>query len=490
MQHSLLSAAEEIGIDFCLKSRCYPVALESGTLTVATEKYEELLIEAIEFRTRKSVNLVEVPGRELEVQIKSLSSAGATSETILSQLNKNDLAIGDEVSIEELKEKSQAEPVIKLVKDIIDQSIAEGATDIHIEPMESTVKVRYRKDGMLLDKMELPKWVQLPVVSRLKILAELDIAEKRLPHDGRIKWPTSTESIDMRVSTLPTRLGEKVVIRILKHTTHVADISKLGMPERILTSIKQVIHKPQGIFFVTGPTGSGKSSTLYAALKEIIHKNINICTIEDPIEYRLDGANQVQVNEKAGLTFSRTLRSLLRQDPDVMLVGEIRDEETAFMALQAAQTGHLVFSTLHTNDSASAITRLMDLRVKPFLISSALLGIMAQRLVRVLCVHCKKMVPTKEEDLAVLPSLPKESYGPEGCEQCGYTGYKGRIGVFECLMFTSEIRKAVGESASEQTLKELSKLIPLFQDGLHKLKQGITSVSEILRVIAGEGENL
>jgi type II secretory ATPase GspE/PulE/Tfp pilus assembly ATPase PilB-like protein len=348
--------------------------------------------------------------------------------------------------------------------------------------------VRYRKDGMLKDSMELPKWVQASLTSRVKILAELDIAEKRLPQDGRIKWLYEGENIDMRVSTLPTRVGEKVVIRILKHMEHVDNLETLGMSSEVYGLIKQIIHRPQGMLFVTGPTGSGKSSTLYAALQEILRKDINVSTIEDPIEYRLEGANQVQINEKAGLTFASALRSLLRQDPDVIMVGEIRDEETASIAVQAAQTGHLVFSTLHTNDAASAVTRLLDLKIKPFLIGSAVLGVLSQRLVRKLCRTCYTMAPPTHEEKVFLHMLPELCPTPVGCPACNGTGYRGRTGIFELLPFDADVREAILSGKSESHLKKISNYKQLVMDGMDKLRQNITSAGELIRVAVMEAQ--
>ena len=381
----------KFGKTFFLTNRCYPTRIDSGVLKVCThEPYDELLREALQFRAKMQVRFEEVDALHVEDVLQGLTSAGGKSG-VVNELLQSDLDITDDSSLDEVRKKSQSEPVVKLVHNLINQAIAEMATDIHVEPTEGLVKVRYRKDGMLNDSLELPKWVQASLTSCLKIMSELDIAEKRLPQDGRIKWAYEKEVVDLRVSTLPTRLGEKIVMRILKHVEYVASLDSIGMSAQVLKSIRHIIQRPQGMLFVTGPTGSGKSSTLYAALREILHKDINISTIEDPIEYRLEGANQVQVNEKAGLNFASALRSLLRQDPDAILVGEIRDEETAGIAVQAAQTGHLVFSTLHTNDSTSAITRLLDLKVKPFLVSSAVLGVLAQRLVRRLCDSCYKM---------------------------------------------------------------------------------------------------
>jgi type II secretory ATPase GspE/PulE/Tfp pilus assembly ATPase PilB-like protein len=482
---------DEVGRDICIRCRTYPVAEKGGVIIFAVQNAsDELLREALQLRTGKTVEFRRADGPTVEYQIKRIGGkAGALEEGgILSDLIKSEVDINDGSSLEEIKKKSQSEPVIKLVNNLVNQAIAEVATDIHIEPGENIVKVRYRKDGMLKDSMELPKWVQASLTSRVKILAELDIAEKRLPQDGRIKWLYEGENIDMRVSTLPTRVGEKVVIRILKHMEHVGNLETLGMSADVFAIIKQIIHRPQGMLFVTGPTGSGKSSTLYAALQEILRKDINVSTIEDPIEYRLDGANQVQINEKAGLTFASALRSLLRQDPDVIMIGEIRDEETAAIGVQAAQTGHLVFSTLHTNDAASAITRLLDLKIKPFLIGSAVLGVLSQRLVRKLCRTCFTMAPPTAEEKLFLPMLPDLCPTATGCPACNGTGYRGRTGIFELLPFDTAVREAVLGGKSETDVKKVSNYRHLVMDGMEKLRQNITSAAELIRVAVMEAQ--
>jgi type II secretory ATPase GspE/PulE/Tfp pilus assembly ATPase PilB-like protein len=482
---------EEVGRDICIRCRTYPVSRVGEALLYAAQNAnDELLREALQLRTGREVEFIKAEAQVMEYQLKRIAgkAGGSDDGGILSDLIKSEVDINEGSSLEEIRKKSQSEPVIKLVNNLVNQAIHEVATDIHIEPGENLVKVRYRKDGMLKDSLELPKWVQNTLTSRIKILAELDIAEKRLPQDGRIKWQYEGEAIDMRVSTLPTRVGEKVVIRILKHIESVGSLETLGMAPEIFTVMRQLIHRPQGMIFVTGPTGSGKSSTLYASLREILEKDINVSTIEDPIEYRLDGANQVQINEKAGLTFASALRSLLRQDPDVIMVGEIRDEETAAIAVQAAQTGHLVFSTLHTNDAASAVTRLLDLKIKPFLIGSAVLGVLSQRLVRKLCRQCCAMAaPTAEEKL-FLPRLPEACPVPVGCPACNGTGYRGRTGIFELLQFDAGVREAILSGKSEANLKQISGYKSLVTDGMDKLNQKSTSAAELIRVAVMEAQ--
>jgi len=404
---------------------------------------------------------------------------------LLGRLAEEDLVVSDGTSVDEIRRKSQSEPVVKLVDHVLDEALRQGVTDIHLEPDDDGVAVRFRRDGMLREFLILPSWVQASLTSRIKILAELDIAEKRLPQDGRIQKEWKGERLDIRVSTLPTRMGEKVVMRLLRQTANVLDLRSVGMPDAIRTSFEHLCDRPQGMVFVTGPTGSGKSSTLYAALQRLLPKAINITTIEDPIEYRLRGANQVQILEKAGLGFAEALRSILRQDPDVILVGEIRDAETAGIAVQAAQTGHLVFSTLHTNDAAGAITRLCDLGVPRFLVGTAVLGILAQRLVRRVCPSCAtRGAPSalEAELLADFAPLPESVAIATGCPECDGTGYRGRVGIFEVLVMDDRLREAVAAGVSDGDIRRMAGMKPLVHDGLAKAAEGLTTLEEVLRV--------
>jgi type II secretory ATPase GspE/PulE/Tfp pilus assembly ATPase PilB-like protein len=382
-----------------------------------------------------------------------------------------------------------------MVNLIMDTAIESRASDIHIEPHENSLHIRNRIDGMLLEMMNMPGWMQNPITSRIKILASLDIAEKRTPQDGRIKRIVSGEEIDMRVSTLPTHHGEKTVIRLLRHSETLLQLESLGLDGKDLESVIELINKPQGMLFVTGPTGSGKSSTIFACLNRIKSKAINITTIEDPIEYKLQGINQVQINEKAGLTFADTLRSILRQDPDVILVGETRDAQTAQIALQSSQTGHLVFSTLHTNDSVSAITRLRDLGIPSFLVASAVLGVLAQRLVRIVCMECKEpYLPTEEVQYRFKTLMGSEvpfpaSFHGKGCKKCNNTGFKGRTGVFEFLKIDNEFRDMIANNEPEHVIRKKALetgMKKLITHGMEKVSAGITSVEELLRVVLVE----
>jgi type IV pilus assembly protein PilB len=401
----------------------------------------------------------------------------------------------DALSLDEIRERTESEPVVKLASLIFDEAIKCRASDIHIEPYEQSAAVRFRVDGMLRQHIEVTRYMYTPLTSRIKILADLDIAEKRIPQDGRIRYSAEGEAFDLRVSTLPTHYGEKTVIRILKHDKTLLSFSNIGMAPVQLEQLSELIEKPQGIVFVTGPTGSGKSSTLFSCLNRIRGKAINITTIENPIEYKLEGINQVQINEKAGVTFAAALRSILRQDPDVILIGEIRDPETAQIAVQSAQTGHLVFSTLHTNDAISAVTRLRDLGIPGFLISSSLIGILAQRLVRVLCPECKREQPMLAETQARWRAifgksqpLPR-SFSASGCKNCRESGYKGRIGIFELVTVSEDMRSMIADNVTESGLRKYLKetgFVSLVQDGIHKIETGITSPEELLRVVQVE----
>jgi type IV pilus assembly protein PilB len=400
----------------------------------------------------------------------------------------------DSLSLEEIKKRTESEPVVKMVSLIFDEAIKLNASDVHIEPTEHGAIVRYRIDGMLSQHTETTRGMYVPLTSRIKIMADLDIAEKRVPQDGRIRYVHGGDTYDFRVSTLPTHHGEKTVVRILKHDVGLLELGAIGIGPDEYRVLSELIEKPQGMIFVTGPTGSGKSSTLFACLNRIRTKAINITTIENPIEYKVDGVNQVQINEKAGVTFAATLRSILRQDPDVILIGEIRDRETAEIAVQAAQTGHLVLSTLHTNDAIAAITRLRDLGIPGFLISSSLLGILAQRLVRVLCPRCRRRADANGEAAkrwkAMLSGVPlPPHFEPVGCEACHKVGYKGRTGIFELAKVSDAVRDMISENATDGALRahfRAAGMTTLIQSGMEKIEQGITSPDELLRVVMVE----
>lgn len=394
--------------------------------------------------------------------------------------------------------KSSAPPIIKMVDSIIAHGVENRASDIHLEPQENNMLLRLRVDGIMRETMQMPKWVQGPVISRIKLMARLDITERRVSQDGRIKVRFGPKKLDLRVSTLPTQYGETVVMRILDPNSTVHDLRKMGLSREDMETVAGLIDRPQGVTLVTGPTGSGKTSTLYAMLSEIKSPRINIVTIEDPIEFELKKVSQVAVNDKAGLSFAYVLRSVLRQDPDVILVGEMRDTETAIIAMQASLTGHLVFSTLHTNDAVSTVTRLKNMGVPPYMIASALNGIVAQRLVRTICTHCKESYTPAKEELekaggAWLGST--KLYRGTGCAKCNGTGYSGRIGVFEVLVVSDHLKNRITSDAPEKEIyREAAQagMVSLRADGLKKVAAGLTTLEELSRVMylskTGEAE--
>ncbi len=381
-------------------------------------------------------------------------------------------------------------PIIKLVNHIISQSVKARSSDIHIEPYQDSFKVRYRVDGILYDLLSPPKWIQPALISRIKVMAKMNIAEKRLPQDGRLDVKIGNQEIDVRVSTIPTSFGERVVMRLLNKSGSLLNLPDLGLSPERLDLIKDLIKSPNGIILITGPTGSGKTTMLYAILSSINKPDINIITIEDPVEYQLKGISQIQVNPRIDLTFARGLRSIVRQDPDVILIGEIRDKETAEIAVQSALTGHLVFSTLHTNDAASAITRLVDIGIEPFLISSSVVAVAAQRLIRVLCSHCKEIYTPDDiilKSIGITPDQLRDGtiYMARGCEKCFRTGYAGRMCILEIMILDNNLKRLILKTYDSNLIKnEALKLnmITLRQDGIQKVLDGITTIEEVLRV--------
>lgn len=387
-------------------------------------------------------------------------------------------------------------PIIKLVNHILVQAAKRGASDIHIEPFEKEVRVRYRIDGVMYNAFNPPKRIQAALASRIKIMANLNIAEKRIPQDGRIEIKVADKAIDIRVSILPVTFGERIVLRLLDKTRTFSRLKDLGFSARDYKVIEASIARPNGIIFVSGPTGSGKTSTLYSILSELNQPDVNIVTVEDPVEYQMPGIGQVQVKEKIGLTFAAALRSILRQDPDIIMIGEIRDQETGQIAIQAALTGHLVLSTIHTNNAPATITRLLDMGIEPYLIASSVVAILAQRLVRTLCPHCKKVYKPTAEEIESLGITAKEAaeitfYMAVGCEECGGTGYKGRMAIFEVMEMSNDIAKLTMERADMSIIrKEALKegMTMLVSDGLRRIKEGLTTIQEVVRVAAAEEE--
>ncbi len=411
-------------------------------------------------------------------------------DQVIQEIRPSDVG-EEEPGLDKLREIVEDAPVVRLVNLMLVQAVRQGASDIHVEPQESRLRIRYRIDGTLYNVMTAPKHVQAATTSRIKIMAAMNIAERRAPQDGRIELRVDNREIDLRVSSIPTTHGEKVVMRILDKRSALVGIDKLGLMGTDQQRFESLITKPYGIILITGPTGSGKTTSLYAILNRLNKAEVNIITIEDPVEYQLAGISQVQINPKAGLTFATGLRSFLRQDPDIIMVGEIRDEETARIAIHAALTGHLVLSTLHTNDAPGAVTRLADMGVEPFLVSSSTIGVVAQRLVRVLCTKCREAY-TPPPEVVARYSLAKPSdpppviYRAKGCEACNNIGYKGRIGLFEIMVMEDEIRTLVVKSSSSDAIRRAGMALgmrTLQQDGVAKVLNGMTSLEEMLRVV-------
>ena len=482
---------------FMKQCKFVPVALERDTLTLAmTDPLDYSTLDAV--RQTTGYQLKAVLGTESEIMDvleKFYGSASSTLGRIIEGIDEDNIdSLPDEIEdIEQLKDLASEAPVIRLVNLLISKAIESRASDIHIEPFEKDLKVRYRIDGILHDVESPPKKLKAALISRVKIMSKLNIAERRLPQDGRIKLKVLGKDIDLRVSTLPTMYGESVVMRILdKSNTGLYDIRSLGFPEDSLKDFKSLIHRPHGIFLVTGPTGSGKTTTLYSALSVINLPDKKIITIEDPIEYQIDGVNQIHVNTQIGLTFASGLRHIVRQDPDVIMIGEIRDLETAEIAIRAALTGHLVFSTLHTNDAPSAITRLIDMGAEDYLIASSLLGVLAQRLVRVICPSCKTEthpVPEMLDEIGFRRGDPRGEpdrfFEGRGCDQCSQTGFIGRMGIYELMAINDDIRKlTVAKADSNQIRKKALEhgMRSLRDDGWLKVRQGTSSIAEVLRV--------
>jgi len=419
---------------------------------------------------------------------QAFDMASASAEQMLENLEDEEVGLAKEIEeIGDLLESEDDAPVIRLVNTLLSQALKDRASDIHIEPFENNVLVRFRIDGVLHSIVSPPKRVQSAMASRIKVMAGLDIAEKRHPQDGRFRVKVAGREVDVRVSVLPTAHGERVVMRLLDKQAGRLNMTHLGLMQNDYERLTQLVHRPHGIILVTGPTGSGKTTTLYAALSDLNDNTRNILTAEDPIEYQLEGIGQTQVNTKVDMTFARALKAMLRQDPDVVMVGEIRDLETAEIAVQSSLTGHMVLSTLHTNSAVGAVTRLRDMGVEPFLLSSTLLGVLAQRLVRRLCSHCKKPYQPNEVDVAAfgfsgdeLPNI----YSAEGCDQCNQHGYYGRTGIYELICVDKTMQTMIHDGASEQELERYArKSTPSIRDdGMRLVLAGVTSLEEILRV--------
>jgi len=470
-----------------------PIEMNGNTLYVAlVDPLDLRAAEDLRFALGKEIHVVVSPTEQIEDQIKRYYGTDTASmEEILKQLGQVGelLQLREEDGAAAVEAEANATPIIRFVDLILYQAIQDRASDIHFEPFENEFKIRYRVDGALYEMSPPPRHLALPVISRVKVMANMNIAERRLPQDGRIQKNIAGRSIDLRVSTLPTQFGESLVLRVLDRTTVNLDLEALGMPDYIHDFLLEVIHRPNGIFIATGPTGSGKTTTLYSCLRKINTIDSKLLTAEEPVEYDLEGIVQVPVNEAIGLTFARILRSFLRQDPDRIMVGETRDLETAQIAIQASLTGHLVFTTLHTNDAPGAVTRLIDMGVEPFLVSSTLEAVLGQRLLRSICPKCRTAYQPNEALLAELDTShrdigEKQFYYGKGCDACNNTGYKGRKGIYELLQITDPIRELINERAPTVTLKQKAiqlGMVTLRQDGLRSIFAGDTTIEEVLK---------
>ncbi len=484
---------EQLGIelDFVRKNRVCPVNISDGILVIATSEPANIFaIEDVKRQTSMEVQVVLCRPEDIEVLCDCLREEiiDYDVDNIISDMTDVEVVEDEKKDFEDLERMAGQSPVIKFVNYLISNAINSGASDIHIEPKDKQTRIRYRIDGVLFETMQCPAKMHPATISRIKIMANLDISERRLPQDGKVSVIVGGRAIDLRISVLPTNRGEKVVIRILDSKSVIRGLEYLGMEQDTLEEFRKQIAMPNGIFLVTGPTGSGKSTTLYAALSQMDGDKLNISTVEDPVEYELDFCNQVQVQEKIGLDFASALRSLLRQDPDIIMIGEIRDQETARIAVQAALTGHLVFSTLHTNDAASSVTRLINIGIDPYLIAASLNGVLAQRLVRRICPKCRQLYDVPEQMRIYIERTgtdPSGLYHGIGCEHCRGSGYAGRVGIYEVLVMDDAFRNMVNKDPSVAGMRALFKergCKMLFDDGLMKVKAGLTTVEEVLRV--------
>jgi type IV pilus assembly protein PilB len=478
--------------------QCMPVALFGNTLQVAlVDPLSSDKVNELGYVLGKELQLVVADPVQIEQAIAkhySNSDAGESMSDILKELGADadiskeldEVAAKDVIGLEDLANET---PIIKFVNIVLQQAVQDRASDIHFEPFEDEFKIRYRVDGALYEMAPPPKHLALPVTSRIKVMANLDIAERRLPQDGRISMSLAGRIVDLRVSTLPTQFGESVVLRVLDRASVNLELETLGMPKSVLEYVNECILQPNGIVIVTGPTGCGKTTTLYSCLRRINTIDSKLLTVEDPVEYDIEGIMQVPVHESVGMTFGKALRSFLRQDPDIIMVGEMRDLETSQIAIQASLTGHLVLSTLHTNDSAGAVTRLIDMGVEPFLVSSTLMAVLAQRLVRKVCSKCRTPFEPTEHQLALLNLSPhdlgdKVFYYGRGCSYCNDTGYKGRKGIFELLPITDQVRNLINERAPTVVMRQKAVelgMTTLREDGMRSIFEGETTIEEILK---------
>jgi type IV pilus assembly protein PilB len=474
--------------------RCIPIAVYDSTVQVAlADPLNPAIADELAFVARKEIIPVVADPKEIEKAIsRYYGDAQDSVADILKELGQDgDLAkeVAEASASGDVQAVANETPIIRFVNLVLFQAVQDRASDIHFEPFEDEFKIRYRVDGALYEMSPPPKHLALPVISRIKVMSNLDISERRLPQDGRISMPIGAKQIDLRVSTLPTQFGESVVLRVLDRSAVNLDVANIGLPKNILDYINEAILQPNGIFVVTGPTGSGKTTTLYSALRKINTIDSKLLTVEDPVEYDIEGIMQVPVNEAVGMTFGKALRAFLRQDPDVIMLGEMRDLETSQIAIQASLTGHLVLSTLHTNDAPGAVTRLVDMGVEPFLISSTLMAVLAQRLVRTICKNCRTPFEPTENQLSLLNLSPHDIgertfYYGRGCATCHDSGYKGRKGIFELLQISEPVRHLINERAPTVVLRQKAVelgMVTLREDGLRGIFDGDTTIEEVVK---------
>jgi type IV pilus assembly protein PilB len=485
---------ELLSREFLEKHSVLPLFKVRNRLVLAvTEPANVFLVEEVSRLTGCEVVIVCTTAKDISATLENhLPSANVfVIDEIFDDANELSLVEEKIEDITDMEAAAEGSPVIKLVNYLVFHAVREGASDIHIEPDENALRVRYRVDGALYEKIRPPHKMLPAISSRIKIMAGLDISERRLPQDGGIHVMMDGRPIDLRVSTMPGQHGEKIVVRVIDNRSIMVNLEKLGFSYDMLKLWQKTIGAPNGIVLVTGPTGSGKSTTLYSVLKELNCDEVNICTVEDPVEFNLKGVNQFQVNERIGFSFASSLRGLLRQDPDIVMVGEIRDDETARIAVQAALTGHLVLSTLHTNNAPGAITRLMNVGVEPYLVAASLVGVLAQRLVRKICTNCKEAYDPPENIRRAVEKMagPVETfYWGKGCPRCRKTGFSGRIGIYELLVLTDDLRHKISQNVSIDEIRQAaidSGMTILRQDGMEKVKAGITTVEEVLSVTTG-----
>jgi len=488
----------KLDLEYIKSNRIMPIAVRDEILVVATSHPADLfIIEDVKRQTQMKTETVVCMDEDIDKVCETFDNEKIDYDIddIINDMTDVEVVQDQQEESDDLEKMAGQSPIIKFVNYLISNAVREGASDIHIEPKEKYMRTRYRIDGILFEMKQSPMKMHPAIVSRIKIMADLDISERRLPQDGKIKVSVAGRAIDLRISTLPTNHGEKVVVRVLDSESITRGLEQLGMEPDVMKGFDRQIAMPHGILLVTGPTGSGKSTTLYSALCQMDGDKLNVSTVEDPVEYELGFCNQVQISEKIGLDFATSLRSLLRQDPDVIMIGEIRDNETARIAVQAALTGHLVLSTLHTNDAACSITRLVDIGIEPYLISASLNGVLAQRLVRKICPKCKEIYHVSEHVARYVEKEgvePGQIYHGAGCDYCRGSGYVGRVGIYELLIIDEQFRDMINKDSSVNNMRRSfheSGRRSLYDDGILKVKQGLTTMEEVLRVTKVYGKN-